>query len=104
MGSFNNQYSKKKSFRKILFACVFLSCAFMAGCGGVVGSLTSAPPPSPTPNLSVSDVTALVQAAAQAADPNTMVIAVVDRGGNILAVYRKPAAPGADITAPARSR
>jgi uncharacterized protein GlcG (DUF336 family) len=35
----------------------------------------------------------LVQAAAQAADPNTMVIAVVDRAGRILAVYRKPAAP-----------
>jgi len=28
-----------------------------------------------------------------AADPNTMVIAVVDRAGRILAVYRKPAAP-----------
>jgi uncharacterized protein GlcG (DUF336 family) len=38
-------------------------------------------------------VTALVQTAAQAADPNTMVIAVVDRSGNILGVYRKPSAP-----------
>ena len=49
--------------------------------------------PSPTPNLTASDVTSLIQAAAQAADPNTMVIAIVDRAGNILAVYRKPAAP-----------
>ena len=44
-------------------------------------------------NLSAADVTTLVQAAAQAADPNTMVIAVVDRAGRVLGVYRKPAAP-----------
>ena len=43
--------------------------------------------------LAAADVTALVQAAAQAADPNTMVIAVVDRAGNVLGVYRKPSAP-----------
>jgi uncharacterized protein GlcG (DUF336 family) len=44
-------------------------------------------------SLTAADVTRLVQAAAQAADPNTMVIAVVDRAGNILGVYRKPSAP-----------
>jgi uncharacterized protein GlcG (DUF336 family) len=44
-------------------------------------------------SLTSADVTALVQAAALAADPNTMVIAVVDRGGNVLGVYRKPSAP-----------
>jgi uncharacterized protein GlcG (DUF336 family) len=44
-------------------------------------------------SLSATDVTALTQAAAQSADPNTMVIAVVDRSGNILGVYRKPSAP-----------
>ena len=44
-------------------------------------------------SLTAADVTALVQAAAQAADPNTMVIAVVDRAGNVLGVYRKPSAP-----------
>jgi uncharacterized protein GlcG (DUF336 family) len=43
--------------------------------------------------LTAADVTALTQTAAQAADPNTMVIAVVDRAGNILGVYRKPSAP-----------
>jgi uncharacterized protein GlcG (DUF336 family) len=71
---------------------VFLS-AMLFSCGGVVGSLSSTPPPPTVQSLTVSDVTALVQAAAQAADPNTMVIAVVDRAGNILGVYRKPAAP-----------
>ena len=65
---------------------------FLTGCSGVTGSLTSFTPP-PATNLSAADVTALVQTAAQAADPNTMVIAVVDRAGRILAVYRKPAAP-----------
>ena len=55
--------------------------------------LTSATPPPTVQSLTAADVTALVQAAAQAADPNTMVIAVVDRAGNILGVYRKPSAP-----------
>jgi uncharacterized protein GlcG (DUF336 family) len=64
-----------------------------AGCGSLVGNLTSVTPPSPTPNLTSADVMALVQAAAEAADSTTMVIAVSDRAGNILAVYRKPAAP-----------
>jgi uncharacterized protein GlcG (DUF336 family) len=66
--------------------------ASLTGCGGVVVTLTSVTPP-PTQSLTAADVTTLVQTAAQAADPNTMVIAVVDRGGNILAVYRKPSAP-----------
>ncbi|HKO04581.1 MAG TPA: heme-binding protein [Candidatus Acidoferrales bacterium] len=41
----------------------------------------------------MSDVSNLVQAAAQAANDDTMIIAVVDRVGNPLAVYRKPSAP-----------
>jgi uncharacterized protein GlcG (DUF336 family) len=67
--------------------------AAIGGCGGVVGPLTSATPPATVQSLTASDVTTLVQAAAQATDPNTMVIAVVDRSGNILGVYRKPSAP-----------
>jgi uncharacterized protein GlcG (DUF336 family) len=93
MGPFNNLHSRQKPFRGIFFACAFMVIICAAGCGGVVGGLTSVTPPSPTQNLTAADVTALVQAAAQAADPNTMVIVVVDRAGNILAVYRKPAAP-----------
>ena len=64
----------------------------LTGCGGSVSTPTVFVPP-PSSNLSAAEVTALVQAAAVAADPNTMVIAVVDRAGRILAVYRKPAAP-----------
>ena len=73
-------------------AIPFAFAIFLTNCGGVAGSLTSFPPP-PVTNLSAADVSALVQAAAQAADPNTMVIAVVDRAGRVLGVYHKPAAP-----------
>ena len=48
---------------------------------------------SPSPFLSAADVTAIVQAAAEASDATTMVIAVTDREGQILAVFRKADAP-----------
>jgi len=66
----------------------------MVGCGGV--SPTVAPPPLPAPNaapLSISDVQNIVQVAAETSDSPSMVIAVVDRGGAVLAVFRKPSAP-----------
>lgn len=68
----------------------------LIGCGGV-----SPPPPSPGPPpvataLTISDVQNIVQAAATASDDNSMVIAVVDRAGIILAVYRKPGAGTTD--------
>jgi uncharacterized protein GlcG (DUF336 family) len=65
----------------------------LGGCGG--GTAVTNPPvlPSPSPALSTSDVQNIVQAAAEAADPATMVIAVVDRSGVVLAAYRKPSAP-----------
>jgi uncharacterized protein GlcG (DUF336 family) len=67
--------------------------ALIGGCGGMTSSSTSAPPPSPVAAaLSASDVQNIVQAAAQATDSAGMVIAVVDRGGIVLAVYRKPGA------------
>jgi uncharacterized protein GlcG (DUF336 family) len=91
MGLLTDGIKKSQSLRRILFGFVAVLAATIAGCGA--GTLTS-PPPSPTvQSLTAADVTALVQAAAQAADPNTMVIAVVDRGGNVLGVYRKPSAP-----------
>jgi uncharacterized protein GlcG (DUF336 family) len=88
------QKSEKFFFGKvnwITFALAATSC--ISGCGGGVGPLTSEAPPASVQSLTASDVTALVQAAAQAADPNTMVTAIVDRSGNILGVYRKPSAP-----------
>jgi len=64
----------------------------IVGCGGVAPSSSGSTPPPTAAALSATDVQNIVQAAAQAADSASMVIAVVDRGGNILAVYRKPGA------------
>ncbi|MCU1341272.1 MAG: hypothetical protein JWN92_695, partial [Candidatus Acidoferrum typicum] len=93
MGPLRSYQSKQPRFGGTFFACVFALSICAAGCSSVAGGLTSGTSPSPAPGLTASDVTSLVQAAAQAADPNTMVIAIVDRAGNILGVYRKPAAP-----------
>jgi uncharacterized protein GlcG (DUF336 family) len=93
MALLTDAFKKSQSPRKIFFGFAAVLASTIAGCGGVVGPLTSATPPVTVQSLTAADVTALVQAAAQAADPNTMVIAVVDRSGNILGVYRKPSAP-----------
>ncbi len=66
----------------------------LAGCGG--GSSSVTPPPIVTPaaaTLTTSEVDSIVRAAAGATSPTTAVIAVVDRAGNVLALYRKPNAP-----------
>ena len=71
---------------------------FLVGCGGgsqttpqsAVNTPTSA---STTVTLTSVDVDSIVHAAAAATSPTTAVIAVVDRAGNILALYRKPDAP-----------
>jgi uncharacterized protein GlcG (DUF336 family) len=66
-----------------------------AGCGAVGTSIdTTTPiPPSPVVTLSVADVGAIVQATLTSASPTSMVVAVVDRAGNLLALWRKPDAP-----------
>ena len=66
----------------------------LIGCGG--GSSSTAPPPVTTPaaaTLTASDVDIIVRAAAAATSPTTAVLAVVDRAGNVLALYRKADAP-----------
>jgi uncharacterized protein GlcG (DUF336 family) len=93
MGLLTDAIQKSHSLRKVFFGFAVVLASSVAGCGGVVGPLNSVTPPPTVQSLTAADVTALVQAAAQAADPNTMVIAVVDRAGNILGVYRKPSAP-----------
>jgi uncharacterized protein GlcG (DUF336 family) len=71
---------------------------FLVGCGG--GSQTSPQSvvsmpaaASATVTLTATDVDNIVHAAAAATSPTTAVIAVVDRAGNVLALYRKPDAP-----------
>ena len=72
-------------------------CVMMSSCGGGGGSITTAPPPVQPPpatdSLTQADAQMLVQAAAMAAQSDSMVIAVVDRLGRILAVYKEPSAP-----------
>src|SRR3984957_8681903 len=67
----------------------------MSSCGRGGGSSTTPPvqPPPATDGLTQADVQMLVQAAATAAQSDSMVIAVVDRLGRILAVYQEPSAP-----------
>ncbi len=93
MGLLIDEIRKSQILRNIFLGISVALVATVAGCGGLVGPLTSSPPPASVQSLTVGDVNALTQAAAQAANPNTMVIAVVDRSGNILGVYRKPSAP-----------
>ncbi len=93
MGLLTDAIKQSQYLQKIFLGFAVALAATITGCGGLAGSLTSTPPPPTVQSLAAADVTALVQAAAQAADPNTMVIAVVDRTGSILGVYRKPSAP-----------
>lgn len=71
-----------------------LLALMLLGCGGgnTGAPPPAAPPPSP-PVLTTADVQNLIRGAAEAADPTTMVVAVVDRAGRVLGVFRKPAAP-----------
>src|SRR5579863_5250947 len=66
-------------------------CLVLAACSGG-GSAPTGPPPE-TQTLSQADVQMVVEAAATAAQSDSMAIAVVDRLGRILAVYVGPSAP-----------
>jgi uncharacterized protein GlcG (DUF336 family) len=79
--------------RESFFILLISAALCLAGCGGVTSNAVPFTPPPVVASLTAADVTALIQVAAQAASPNTMVIAVVDRAGRNLGVYRKPAAP-----------
>ncbi len=92
-----------RSQRKVLVAGVFLALgvagllAFLLwGCGG--GSATPvAPPPLPVVQpLQASDVQNIVQAAVNSVNVD-MVVAVVDRAGFVLGVFRTQNAPSAAV-------
>jgi uncharacterized protein GlcG (DUF336 family) len=79
---------------------VVIFSIFLVGCGGGSQSpsnpqsaVNTAPSTSAAVTMSTSDVDSIVHAAATATSPTTAVIAVVDRAGNVLALYRKPDAP-----------
>jgi len=66
----------------------------LVGCGGSSGGMILPPPPTPAfQPLTQAEVTQIVAAAAAAASADSMVIAVADRQGKVLGVFRKPNAP-----------
>jgi uncharacterized protein GlcG (DUF336 family) len=77
----------------ILTLCFALGSCSGGGSGS--GGVTPPPlsPPPATQTLTAADVTMIVQAAATAAQSDDMVIAVVDRLGRVLAVYKGISAP-----------
>src|SRR5277367_5584428 len=78
------------------FGLILPLCLIMSSCGGGGDSTTTPPPVQPPPatdSLTQADVQMIVQAAAMAAQSDSMLIAVVDRLGRILAVYKEPWAP-----------
>src|ERR1700686_340552 len=66
---------------------------FLVGCGSGSQSQGQMNPQSAVNTVPPSDVDSIVPAAAAATSPTSAVIAVVDRAGNVLALYRKPDAP-----------
>ena len=81
---------------------VVLLSIFLVGCGSggqsqsqmnPQSAVNTVPGAAATVTLTSSDVESIVHAAAAATSPTTAVIAVVDRAGNVLALYRKPDAP-----------
>jgi len=62
----------------------------LLGCGGSPSPVKQNPPPPADVPLTKLEVMSIVQNAALAVDGSTMAIAVVDRRGDVLAVYNKP--------------
>jgi uncharacterized protein GlcG (DUF336 family) len=95
LGQCNQVIARVRSLGVIgLLGVAAVGCAGSDGnAGGNGGSTASSPPPATVQVLAPADVTAIVQAAAVTAQSDTMVIAVVDRMGNILAVYKEASAP-----------
>ncbi len=78
-----------KRFYFLAILCLLALCS----CGGGGSQIVAPPPPTtPSPNLTAADVDAVIKAAAASANV-PMVIAVSDRGGNLLGLYKKASAP-----------
>jgi uncharacterized protein GlcG (DUF336 family) len=74
------------------FLLLLLVAVFLPSCGGGGAPVISVPGPTPPVLLSAADVSAVVNNAAASANV-PFVIAVTDRVGNVLAVFRKTGAP-----------
>ncbi len=79
-----------------LCGALLISISFSA-CGGPPQTITTtSSASSPAVSLTAAEVQQIVQKAAESVDA-AVVIAVTDRGGNVLAVYEKPSAPVATL-------
>jgi uncharacterized protein GlcG (DUF336 family) len=86
--------------KKLLILGIALTLGFagalallLVGCGGGSSSVVITPPPTPAVQpLQIADVQKIVQAAVNSADVD-MVVAVVDRAGFVLGVFRTQNAP-----------
>jgi uncharacterized protein GlcG (DUF336 family) len=92
-----------RSRRKVLVVGVFLALGIagvlallLLGCGGGSTTLVSPPPPPAVQPLQASDVQNIVQAAVNSVNVD-MVVAVVDRAGFVLGVFRTQNAPATAI-------
>lgn len=88
-----------RSRRKLLVVGVFLALGIagvlallLFGCGGGTTAVVSPPPSLAVQPLQASDVQNIVQAAVNSLNVD-MVVAVVDRAGFVLGVFRTPNAP-----------
>src|SRR5215467_7474153 len=92
-----------RSRRKVLAVGIFLALTLAGmlglllwGCGGGTTTLVSPPPPPIVQPLQVSDVQKIVQAAVDSVNVD-MVVAVVDRAGFVLGVFRTQNAPTSGV-------
>jgi uncharacterized protein GlcG (DUF336 family) len=93
-----NKTAKPYILGSSLIACAIvllsLSCGGGSGSGPAASNATD-PPAAVTP-LSIADVKTVVQNAVTSVNA-PMVVAVADRAGNVLAVFKTPAAPATSI-------
>jgi len=85
--------------RKTLLAGIFLALGIagglallLVGCGGGSNAPVSSPPVATVPALQIADVQKIMQAATNAVNVD-MVVAIVDRAGFVLGVFRTQNAP-----------
>ena len=88
---------RARAFPGLATLLVVLLTATIAGCGTNITVILS-PPGGPTDPLTADEVAGIIQRAAASIDRDSLVIAVTDREGNVLGLFRKPDAPG-EVTA-----